>query len=659
MNRDGAIEREEELSASIRELTGRLAQVTEERDQYRKLYNDALLVIKKLELGLTLHGRERFVDNADQLSFLFVSMGLSQPKTMAPSMTPSVAPAMDDSSHPKHSDDSKKLKKERPRRRQRLPSELARVDIELLPDEVKREGLNAFDQIGVEVSETLERRRKSEVVLRVSRPKFVRVASRLVLIALDCDHAANRAAYLTLVDDLDTATEQQFEPQDITDSTPPLLPEPQDITDSTMPDPQDITDSTTLVLPELGGSTSGQQRPEGTVSQGTSAGVPSGDEPEGTPVKPPTTSTEPENKVLIAPLPELPIPKGLAGPSMLAHTIVVRWKDKIPLHRMQGIFARDGLNISKSTICGWHMQLYELCNPLVEAMFEDALQQPILMCDATGVLVLAPKKCRHAHFWVLIAPERHVLFRFSRHHDSKAIDCLLPDYHGYLVADAHTVYDHLYNRGSVVEVGCWSHGRRYFFKSFTSDPERSRHALNLLRDLFLVEREAALLTPEGRHQLRALKSAPLVQEFFTWCELELPKTLEDSPIHTAIQYVLNQRQALERFLTDPRLPCTNNQSEGALRQEAVGRKNWLFVANTEGGKVNAVFVSLLASCELHEIEPESYLRDLLFLLPSWSQTRLLDLSPLKWKETMSRPEVKKLLDDNPYRAALLALDAEP
>jgi transposase len=85
----------------------------------------------------------------------------------------------------------------------------------------------------------------------------------------------------------------------------------------------------------------------------------------------------------------------------------------------------------------------------------------------------------------------------------------------------------------------------------------------------------------------------------------------------------------------------------------------LFVANTEGGKVNAVFVSLLASCELHGLEPESYLRDLLFLLPSWPQTRVLELSPLKWKETTSRPEVKKLLDDNPYRTALLALDSEP
>ncbi len=160
--------------------------------------------------------------------------------------------------------------------------------------------------------------------------------------------------------------------------------------------------------------------------------------------------------VLMAEAAELPIPRGTAGPGMLADTIVRRWWDHQPLHRLEGIYGREGLDIARSTICTWHERLAELARPLLAAMFADALTQRYLCVDATGVLVQAPEKCRNGHFWVVVAPERHVLYRFSRHHDKDAVDKLLPNYKGYLVADAHAVYDHLY-AANVVEVGCWAH----------------------------------------------------------------------------------------------------------------------------------------------------------------------------------------------------------
>ncbi len=156
--------------------------------------------------------------------------------------------------------------------------------------------------------------------------------------------------------------------------------------------------------------------------------------------------------VVIAPPPERPIERGLAGPGLLAHTIVLRWQDHMPANRQEALYAREGLQLSRQTICGWHQQLAELVLPLVDAMQVDAFRSPYLCVDATGVLVQALEQCQRAHFWVMVAPGQHVLYRFSHKHDSEAVDRLLAGYAGYLVADA--VYDHLYARGDVIEVGC-------------------------------------------------------------------------------------------------------------------------------------------------------------------------------------------------------------
>jgi hypothetical protein len=176
---------------------------------------------------------------------------------------------------------------------------------------------------------------------------------------------------------------------------------------------------------------------------------------------------------------------------MLADTIVRRWQDHQPLNRLEDIHAREVLPLAKSTICTRHDQLAELARPLVEAILADAYREPYLRVDATGVLVLAKEKCRNGHFWVLVAPEKHILYRFSKAHNSAAVDKLLQGYTGYLVADAHAVYDHLFKGGDVIEVGCMAHCRRYFFKALTSDPERAKLALSHLTALFRIERTIA------------------------------------------------------------------------------------------------------------------------------------------------------------------------
>ena len=430
-----------ETTATVAQLQAALDAMTAERDRYRHLYEQLREAYAKLAQGLRGQQAERLPPEDRQLTLALLGTLLGPDAPAAP-----VQPI------PAHA-------RRRPTGRKPLPDHLPRVKIELVPLDVQRQGLDQFDRIGTEVSEVLERRPASAVVVEVIRPKFV--------------------------------------------------PKQRD---------------------RLG----------------------------------PT-------QVLIAEPAELPIPRGRAGPGMLADSIVRRWQDHQPLHRLEGIYARDGVALNRSTLCGWHAQLADLATPLLEAMLADALRQPVLYTDATGVLVQALERCRIGHFWVLVAPERHVLFRYSRRHDGAAVDALLADYAGYLVADAHSVYDHLFADGRVTEVGCWSHARRYFFKTLGSEPERAREALALIGELFRIEREIATAPRAHREAVRGGRSRPVVDRFFAWCDARGPELLPETPLAAAVGYARNQRVALSRFLADGRLPLHNNRSELELRRQVVGR----------------------------------------------------------------------------------------
>jgi transposase len=246
-----------------------------------------------------------------------------------------------------------------------------------------------------------------------------------------------------------------------------------------------------------------------------------------------------------------------------------------------------------------------------------------------------------------------VLFQYSRRHDSAAVDARLPGYSGYLVADAHAVYDHLYRNGSVIEVGCWAHARRYFFKALESDPKRAKTALAWIAAFFALERSMVSTPTKKRREIRQARAAPIADAFFAGCHQEADRVLDESPIAQAIGYARNQQVALRRFLDDGRLPLHNNISELNLRREVMGRKNWLFVGSDDGAEVNAAFVSLLASCSLHKIEPLGYMRDLLCLLPRWPQHRVLALAPVNWRETLKQREAQQALDANVFRRVVL------
>ncbi len=562
-------------SAEAREAILRVQKVARERDEYKKLVAILQEAVEKLKRGLLGQKAERLPSNDQQLTLAMLRLALGLDAESPESDAPTARPAEEEvAAH------TRKKAVRKP-----FPEHLPRVEIELLPEEVKRAGLDAFERIGQDTREVIERRPASAVVVRLVLPKFVRKPPTVENVAME-----------------------------------PAAAEPSRQPSISAPAVNDATQS-----PAVEGPCDVEAPPERST------------------------------KVLVAETPELPIARGTAGPAMLADTILRRWADHQPLHRLQGIYARDGLELAKSTLCTWHDQLRELAEPLVEAMCTDAKTAPYLCVDATGVLVQAPERCRHGHFWVMVDPGKHVLFQFSKKHDSKAVDTLLAGYAGYLVADAHAVYDHLFANGAVTEVSCWSHARRYFFKALESDPERAKTALVWIGALFKIERALADAPRKKKEAVRGEKSAPIVDDFFAWCERERDLVLDESPISTAIGYALNQQASLRRFLADGRLPLHNNISELQLRHEAVGRKNWLFVGSEDGAKANATFVSLIASCRMLGIEPFAYIRDLLCLLPSWPKHRLLELAPAYWKGTLQQSDAQQRLDTNLFRRVALGL----
>jgi len=277
-----------------------------------------------------------------------------------------------------------------------------------------------------------------------------------------------------------------------------------------------------------------------------------------------------------------------------------------------------------------------------------------VLVDIVGTM-RGPRRRVNAQRAAPSLPLGRLLYRFSARHDAKAFDALLAGYSGYLVADAHAAYDHLYRDGAVTEVACWSHSRRYWFKALESDPDRAKLALSLIGELFRIGRTIADAPRKKREPVRSARSKPVLQKFFEWCPSQRDEVLDESPVATAIGYAPNQRAALSRFLDDGRLPVHHNLSELNLRRQVLGRRNWLFLGSEDGALANTTFVSLLASARLHDIEPLAYIRDLLCLLPSWPRYRVLALTPAYWKKTLEEPETQQKLNANVFRRVTLGL----
>lgn len=339
-------------------------------------------------------------------------------------------------------------------------------------------------------------------------------------------------------------------------------------------------------------------------------------------------------RVFMADLPDEPFARCLAAPGLLARVLVGKFADSLPLHRQEKIYAREGIAIARSTLCGWVEGCAGALSPIVEAMAQDARKAAWIGIDATGVLVLQKEQCRRGHFWVLVAERDHVLFRYTPKHNQDGPKAFLGGYEGFVQADAALVYEALYRENpAITEVACWSHCRRYFFDALSTDRQRALAGIGFINKLFEIDRELKDLPPSRKLALRQQRAGPVVDAFEAWVAEHTDQVLPKSPIAQAFGYATNQRTALRRFLQDARLRLDNNLSELELRRQAVGRKNWIFCGSDDGAEWNATIVSLIASCQLHGLDPYAYLRDVLTVVGGWPHKRVLELAPKFWKAT--------------------------
>jgi len=353
-----------------------------------------------------------------------------------------------------------------------------------------------------------------------------------------------------------------------------------------------------------------------------------------------------QSPIAIADLPERPIPRSVAGPGLIAHVITQKYADHLPLHRQQEIFKRQGVHLPRSTLANLVQGGTALLGTITEAMWQDARDNAYwLAIDATGVLVLAAEQCRRGHFWVVVAENGHVLFKYTKKHDGTVPVELLAGFRGYVIADASSVYHELYrSEPGITEVCCWAHARRRFFDALSVDRERAMIGIGFIG--LLYDAHHAATNPDTGMtdtQRRRALAEPVLAKLYNWIAAERPKLVDDSPLAKAMNYLVNQREPLARFLEDGRLRLDNNISEVELRRQVVGRHNWTFAGSDDGAEWNAIATSLIASCQRHRIEPWAYLRDVLTLLPAWPKRDVLQLAPKFWHETLKQQETQQRL----------------
>jgi len=340
--------------------------------------------------------------------------------------------------------------------------------------------------------------------------------------------------------------------------------------------------------------------------------------------------------VFTAPMPDSPIEKCKADPSVLAMVAIKKWADHLPLYRQREIFSREGIEVASSTLEAWAIDPILACEPLYDALKDDVLNRPILQTDDTPVplQVVGRGKTREARIWVYLAGDGppHRFFDFTPDRCKERPTRILESYHGFLQADAYSGYDSIFKaRRTILEVGCWAHARRKFDVAKSSALSESLEMMSRIRLFYKIERQFREADPAARQRARESEALPLLDAFFERCCELVPKTLPSSPLGKALTYALNQQEALLRYVTDGRLQIDNNLAENAIRPLALGRKNWLFAGSETGGKACAIALSLIQSARALDLNPYEYLLDVYRRIMGHPVCRLSELLPAQWK----------------------------
>lgn len=339
-----------------------------------------------------------------------------------------------------------------------------------------------------------------------------------------------------------------------------------------------------------------------------------------------------------APLPSRPIERGRPGPGLLAHVLVSKYADHLPLYRQSGIYAREGIDLERSTLTDWVGKTTALLEPLAEAIGLHVRAGTSIHADDTPVNVLSPGhgKTKTGRVWVYARDERPwgsdvppaAFYRFSM--DRKGIRPAghLKGYTGFMHADGYAGFEELYRAGGITEVACLAHIRRKFFDEAQSNGSPiAAEALARIAELYAVEAEARGQPPDQRAAIRQAKARPVFEDLITWLQSELPKISGKSDLAKAIRYALSRLPRLEVYLSNGHLEIDNNAAERGMRGLAIGRKNWLFAGSEGGGHAAAIAYTLIETTKLNDVDPQAWLSNVLCRIADHPINQIADLAP--------------------------------
>ncbi len=344
------------------------------------------------------------------------------------------------------------------------------------------------------------------------------------------------------------------------------------------------------------------------------------------------------------PMPDLPIERGRPGPALLAHILIAKYDDHLPLYRQSEIYAREGVELTRATLCDWVGRMAFHLSPIADAIAGYVRQGEAIHADDTPVPVLEPGrgKTKTGRLWVAVRDERPwgsaappaVFYRYSPDRKSEHAAALLNGCRGFLHADAYAGFNSLYRPdpltgdARLVEVACWAHARRKIFDEHHANKSpAAKEMLERIRELFDIEDDIRGRSPQERLAIRARRSVPLLAQIKLKFEDTLGKVRRKSSFAEALRYSLTRWDALTRYTTDGRLDICNNAAERAIRPLALGRRNWTFAGSDSGGERAAVIYTIVETAKLNGLDPEAYLRALITRVATHPAKRIHELLP--------------------------------